>query len=498
MTQTTFRTGAFVPTPNKNISVAYGLVKTVEHYLGSVGILDYADSLKERGVPMSRILVAMCTHVLMGSNSMSRCSDWLKDQNVRKELGLDAGLSQRTINRGLAILGDHSDQIIVKLWEGLNTRYRFESTDVNIDGSAVVMNGPESELGAVGYPRDFRDQSRPQVEFLAAELQGSRIPFFIRAYEGNASDPAQYRDTLPDIFSMVRQGSWIIMDNGGASGDILDSVVRSGNQYLTRVKLNVSDEKRAKQAARSWQYIEDGVCCLSHRFESSGRTTYLYWSLDNWMRSYKAAERSVDRMISAMTTYESGKLRKSDFVTVKRNVLADVQVTVSQQRKLEFTDEEREGLIREVMGPRAGLFKLESSVQLTPAEALDKYRARVTVEHLIHSLKRVTGIKPLRVWNESSIRGSMLLALLSEVAIALARYEMKGVRKTVTERGRRRTSVEKPCTESIVWSLSHLTVTRIVERGVRKKAVFSNWDPISEEIFANIGAKGPSWGPIVA
>ena len=205
MTQTTFRTRASVPSLNENILVPYGLVKAVEHYLGSIGILDYADSLKERGVPMSRILVAMCTHVLMGSNSMSRCSDWLKDRNVRKEFGLDAGLSQRTINRGLGILGDHSDQIIVKLWEGLDSRYRFESTDVNIDGSAVVMNGPESELGAVGYPRDFRDQSRPQVEFLAAELQGSRIPFFIRAYEGNTSDPAQYRDAFPDIFGMVRQ-----------------------------------------------------------------------------------------------------------------------------------------------------------------------------------------------------------------------------------------------------------------------------------------------------
>ncbi len=33
------------------------------------------------------------------------------------------------------------------------------------------------------------------------------------------------------------------MDNGGASGDILDSVVRSGNQYLIRVKLNVSERK---------------------------------------------------------------------------------------------------------------------------------------------------------------------------------------------------------------------------------------------------------------
>jgi hypothetical protein len=53
------------------------------------------------------------------------------------------------------------------------------------------------------------------------------------------------------------------------------------------------------------------------------------------------------------------------------------------------------------------------------------YRSRATVEHLIHSLKRVTGLKPLRVWKENSIRGAMLLALLAETAIAMARYGME-------------------------------------------------------------------------
>jgi transposase len=185
-------------------------------------------------------------------------------------------------------------------------------------------------------------------------------------------------------------------------------------------------------------------------------------------------------------TYEDGKFRKSDFVTVKRNVLADVEVKVFLQTKLGFDDGEREGIIREIMGTRAGVFKLESSEQLTPSEALDKYRARATVEHLIHSLKRVTGLKPLRVWSESSIRGSMMLALLSETAIAMARYEMKGIETTVTNRGRKRTVTEKPNTESIVWSLGHLTLTRIIENGRRRTAVFSNWDAVSKEIFSNM------------
>ena len=478
MTQKLISAGTELPSPNENISVPTGLVKVVEHYLGSTGVLDFVDTFKDRGVPMSRILVAMCTHILMGSNSMNRCSDWLRNKDVRKELGLESGLSQRTINRAISLLGTRSDEIIVKLWEGLDARYHFENTDVNIDGSAVVVNGPEAELGAVGYPRDFRDQSRKQVEFLTAELQRSKIPFFIRAYKGNTSDPEQYRDALPDIFSMVREGSWIIVDNGGASGDILDSIVESGHRYLTRVKMNVSDDKRINDPKCGWEYVEDGVCCKKHAFDSSGRTTYLFFSLDNWYRSYNSASRSFDRMVEAVHSYEDGHFRRSDFVTVKRNVLADIEVRVSLQTKFAFDESEREGIIREIMGTRAGIFKLESSEQLTPLEALEKYRARATVEHLIHSLKRVTGLKPLRVWSEQSIRGSMILALLSETAVAMARYEMKGNTKTVEDRGRRRTVTEKPNTESIVWSLGHLTLTRIIENGRRKQAVYSNWNPI--------------------
>ena len=193
-------------------------------------------------------------------------------------------------------------------------------------------------------------------------------------------------------------------------------------------------------------------------------------------------------MVEAVKTYEDGHFRKSDFVTIRRNVLADVEVKVSLQTKFAFDESEREGIIREIMGTRAGIFKLESSEQLTPLEALDKYRARTTVEHLIHSLKRVTGLKPLRVWSESSIRGSMMLALLSETAIAMARYEAEGKTKTVEELGRRRTVTEKPNTESIVWSLGHLTLTRIIDKGRRKQAVYSNWNQISREIFSHIRA----------
>jgi transposase len=277
------------------------------------------------------------------------------------------------------------------------------------------------------------------------------------------------------------------MDNGGAAGDILDSVVENGSKYLTRVRMNSADDGRMLEERHKWEYVEDGVCCLRHVFESSGRTTYIFGSADNWIRSYHTAERRVNGMIDAVRSYEEGKFRTSDFVTVKKNVTADVAVKVTVQTRFGYNDPvEKERMITEAMDRHSGFFKLESSEQLTPSEALNRYRARAVVEHLIHSLKRITGLKPLRVWKEESIRGSVVLALFAEAAMAMARYELEPVMVPKMKKGKMTTEESRPSTESMVWALGHLTVCRIVENGRRKEAVYSNWNPISREVFANI------------
>ena len=116
------------------------------------------------------------------------------------------------------------------------------------------------------------------------------------------------------------------------------------------------------------------------------------------------------------------------------------------------------------------------------------YRSRATVEHLIHSLKRVTGLKPLRVWKEDSIGDAILLALLAETAIAMAGYEMETRKGTKVRKGRGYGRECRHPTESMIWSLGHSTVTRSIERGKAKKTHSSNRDPISKEVLSNIAA----------
>jgi hypothetical protein len=298
---------------------------------------------------------------------------------------------------------------------------------------------------------------------------------------------------------MIRTGSWIIMDNGGAAGDILDSIVESGNRYLTRVKLNSSDDIRMMDNAEKWEYVEDGVCCIRHTFDHSGRTTYLFFSADGYNRSYRSAVRRVDRMITSLRSYEDGKFRMTDFVTVKKNVAADVDVKVTVQTHLDYDDpRRREHMIMNEIKPRSGIFKLESSEQLTSPEALYKYRGRSSVEHLISSFKSVSGMKPLRVWKKASIHGSVILALLSEMVIAMARYELDHKTEKKMRKGKMVTVERRPSTNSMVWSLSQLTVTRIIEKGSGKRTIYSNWNPISRAVFVNIRSNSITKGVLAS
>lgn len=179
-----------------------------------------------------------------------------------------------------------------------------------------------------------------------------------------------------------------------------------------------------------------------------------------------------------------GKIPKSEMVQTKDLPFVDFDVTVTVQNVLsDFTEEDREREIKRMMGRSPGIFKLESSSELTPKQALDLYRERVVIEHTISSIKQVSGIKPLRVWRKASVIGSMVLALLVEAVLSMARFDLRPVKAKKRKHGVERIVDTKPSTNTIKESLRHLTVTRIKENDGSVRLVYSNWEPISVEIF---------------
>lgn len=514
-------------------SLPYGLIRTVSHFLEMVGILRYLRGLKTKGVRLDIIVIALTVYMMHTSNSMNACAEWLKDEDVRVCLGFrrNENVSQKTIDRAVAILGRNREGIIQRLWDGIKACFEIDDYDINVDGSAVVLYGPKAEMGEVGYARD-KNRGKLQVEFMVAQIASLGIPIYVKPYKGNASDEAQYRDCVPELAGLVSGrgihafdalkektaekemepapeemmaavaavamlGAAIVADNGAASEENLNRARAAGFGYITRVRMNSADDRRIRDEAGSFEYLGDGMWCLVHEFESSGRTTYLFLSQELFELNRAKAMARFEKDLRLLERIRSGEIRKSDFVKVRRFPWIDVETKVTiQEQLIPFSAIDKLKELRRSMGDRAGFFKLQSDVLLTPSEALRRYRRRAGIECVISSLKRITGIKPIRAWNDDTIAGSMVLALLSEASLAMARYCMKGA--TVEEEGedgQKKTRTVKPTTESMVRSLNHLTVTRFKGREGRYEIVLSNWEPISMDIFDAIRAhEAPDWG----
>ena len=113
------------------------------------------DTFRVQGVPLSKHELALSVHALVRRLQLhANRSRWLDDGNVLRELGISRKVGQRTLNRALVMLGQHREEIIRRLWDGIQDSFELPDTDVNIDGSAVTVYGARSELSEHGYPRD--------------------------------------------------------------------------------------------------------------------------------------------------------------------------------------------------------------------------------------------------------------------------------------------------------------------------------------------------------
>ena len=170
---------------------------------------------------------------------------------------------------------------------------------------------------------------------------------------------------------------------------------------------------------------------------------------------------------------------------VKRNPFYDVMIrSFEVQMKLNpWLDDDILLAAKEEAGERCGWFKLQSSDYLEPEVALDIYRHRVGIEHLISSIKSVVNLKPLRVWSKSSVRGSLLLALIAQLQISMVRYDMQPdiVEKMVD--GKMTRTEHKPSAKTIIENLLHWTVTLIPRDGWKVERIYSNETGLTKVIF---------------
>lgn len=234
-------------------------------------------------------------------------------------------------------------------------------------------------------------------------------------------------DLFGSIVAVPILGATIVVDNGIASKVNLDRVYDCDMNYVTLMSLNSPDESAIIEHASSFEYLGDAMFCYTHIYTRSkkNRRTLLFLSRDKMVKGVYTVRQRLDKDLMLLDDAKKGKVRKSDYVKVRKVpwMTFDIRMGV-QDCFIPRNGMDKARVVRENMGPEYGFFKLETNMQLTAEEPPAIYRRRAGIEQLISSLKRITGIKPIRVRNKDSVDGAMVLALLGQAATAMARHCM--------------------------------------------------------------------------
>lgn len=192
--------------------------------------------------------------------------------------------------------------------------------------------------------------------------------------------------------------------------------------------MNESDDRVIKEQLHRMEYVGGRIGYIKNTFESSGRTNYLFFSVDKYILGIHAEERRMRRELEnlefAREMSRSPDVRR--LVKVTKNPFFDVKVSKVELRMTldPWLDEDIVKAFGDI-DPRCGWFKLQCSRPLDSKEALERYRGRVGIEHMISSIKSVVNLKPLRVWKGSSVRGAMMLAFIAQVCISMVIHDLE-------------------------------------------------------------------------
>ena len=162
-----------------------------------------------------------------------------------------------------------------------------------------------------------------------------------------------------------------VFDAGGDAKQVLDRITELRMKYVTRKRLNMSDDAWISAFDKNGSRCvdeKDGVYCQRKTFESSGRSVYLFYSEKLYKdktatlngRSWRCVEDAKD----TIKRKKDGTLRMSKTVVKRlRNPLISLNIGV--QAKLLSSDLDSFEYVRNALSNRReGFFKLECSEKI--------------------------------------------------------------------------------------------------------------------------------------
>ena len=420
---------------NKNLSVPIGNLFWTEAFFEHFGLYDHIRGMKSKGTDLGKLAELMVSYKTGDNFSILRCHEYALSPPIREHTGLPE-FDVRGLYRAVEILGENRENIITHFRRTFLSMYGPELTDMVFDRTSLVYFGSEPDLAMRGYSRDGYPEECQIMVGISQPAKPPGVSIGMTVMPGNTNDGKHMRSTYEQVKEDLTKDSMMIFDAGANRKDILDIVVRDGKHFITRKRLNKSDDKIfAKFSKEEWGCIDEekGEYCLKKIFPS--RVNYCFFSEEWHEPEMRSAEKRIPKELKEakdlQKDLEKGKKLKKRYRI--ENIL--IKATISLQTRLsEITDEEAVRLLEaERITGREGFLCLVSDRDMDPRKARELYRSKDIVGKLFSSMKSDIGIISIRTWTENGVYGVLLIGFLAQAMASVTRFLTKPASSTATK-----------------------------------------------------------------
>ena len=194
-------------------------------------------------------------------------------------------------------MGQNRERVVAAFRQRVLKEYGPQISDVIFDWTSLVYFGYKPELAMRRNSKDGHPEECQMTVGVAQAAKPLCIPLGLTVMPGNTHDSKHMGRTYDQVKNDLRKGATMIFDAGANCKDILDGIVLDVNNFLTRKKLNKSDDKLFGSFSEdTWECVdaEKGEYCLKKRFPS--RVNYYFFSRELYDLNMAARVKKADKL----------------------------------------------------------------------------------------------------------------------------------------------------------------------------------------------------------
>jgi transposase len=363
-----------------------------------------------------RELFTLACYLTTTEDPIHHCQRWLN-----KTEAFPASLPSSSINKLLSSLNCDDICRFYELWIDLGKETDYLALDISSVSSYPQLS-TELGFGCGGEGNEL-----PQMNMCLLFGKKSRLPYFLKTYNGELKDVGTLKTTLAEIFSLGGKNLTLVFGEGFASSENIDCLTAGAmkdHNFIMALPLAMD---MAKQQPKKFidaikkpcdvMTFSDKTCSLTAKTvlnDSKELFTHVFYDLDEAVAKEHEKRAQIKKLLESTAENPLDEDNRNNFkkrLNIKRN----------NDGAVESIDVESIDAERSVLGEQSaycGWPTMISNCADDAEQVLSVYRTKDVAEKAFHRLKGQLDMRPVGTHADKTMKSKVFVSFLSLVIIA--------------------------------------------------------------------------------